>query len=147
MSQLIKGDLGGSKTAVCRTRRSHSSNGNHYAVTIVYNRKEFTTSRKLFTQLELLKVQMTRFGTEWSDIVAIEIKESTNVLHLHTYCTCLRSPWVQPTTPWRYDIKKLRYDPQIWLKYITKHDSNKYAIEQRETLSKLYLTDINSLFL
>lgn len=131
--------------AAPQARRSRLTNG--YAVTIVYNRKQFITSAKLFNKLQKLKDSMSKYGTEWSNYVAIEIKDTTNVLHLHTYCTCTRSPWVKHNSPWNIQLKPITPGTeQYWIKYLNKHDACQYAIEQRETLSQFYLQDINNLF-
>lgn len=126
-------------------RRSRSNTG--YAVTIVYNVKRFVSVTELYLKLNDLKVKLSKYGTEWSDNIAIELKDTTNVLHLHTYCTCTRSPWVKPETGWNIQLKKIKPDTeQFWIKYINKYDPHPCAIQQRETLSQLYLTPVDSLF-
>ena len=121
-----------------QTRRSRNSNG--YKVTIVYNVKQYISASELYLKLAELKVQLSKYGCEWSSIVGIELKDTTNVLHLHTYVTCLRSPWVKPCKGWNIQVAQLTYDPQIWLSYCEKYSQKKPAIEQREWLSKYYLT-------
>lgn len=122
-------------------------NTKYYIFTLVHNTKIYTSSTELHQVLKQV-VNTTKYSPEWSSIIGIEIKEQSNVLHLHTFVTCHRKPWT-PSIP-GYNLQYKEFPPNdivAILNYITKHDPHPCAIQQREQLSKLYLTPINQLYI
>ncbi len=132
--------------AIVPQARRQSSCSNGYLITIVYNKIQFISSEDLLNRLKLLKKQLLKYGAEWSSFIGIELK-GNNVLHLHTYASFIRSPWVKHSNPFNIQLKRItKGDEQRVISYILKDDPSACAIQQRETLSNHYLTNINQLY-
>lgn len=109
-------------------------------VTIVRNGNAFVTLEELMNSLKILKGQLVKYGTEWSDNVAYEMKKNS-VLHLHTICSCQRAPFYKSPIGWNIQLKTIRHlrDVPHVISYINKC-KNQYDgdILQLERASYIY---------
>lgn len=116
-----------------QTRRSR-----FYIVTLVYNPNEYVSKADLDARLCIIKEYMSKYGAEWSDHVGYELKR--NVIHLHTICSCQRSPWIRPIKGWNIQLKEFpESDYMKVVDYIEKQDQHECAVDQRFMESWLYL--------
>ncbi len=106
-------------------------------LTITYNRKTFLSLNELNQVFDGIKLSMRKYSAEWSDNVGYELKR--NILHLHTICSCTRSPWIQPIHGYNIQLKNFPQEAyHIVVKYILKESQNPVAIQQREYQSYVY---------
>lgn len=127
------------KRKASQTRRSRL-----YIVTIRRNVVEFLSLSELNAMFEEVKDKLRRYGTEWSSFIGYEL-DKRNVLHLHTYCSCISAPWYPPTKGWNVQLKEFPHEdsPKV-IRYITKEGCNKVAIQQRELDSYIYVDQARS---
>ncbi len=134
------------KAKASQTRRSRLHLGKYYLVTLRWNRKEFISCEALMGKFINVLEYLAKYGTEWSDNIGFELTKG-NVLHLHTYCYCQTAPWYKSSEGWNVNFKEFpECDTRYVIDYIKKCDQSKPAIQQRETVSRLYNTHIESMF-
>lgn len=111
-----------------------------YLVTITYNPTIFISKDFLDSKFDDVVSKLRKYQTEWSCFKGYELKRNT--LHMHTICSCQRSPWYQPSKNWNVQLKNFpEADYDNVVRYIQKQDQTIAAIQQREYESYLYNTE------
>lgn len=112
--------------------------GRYYLVTIRKNTKEFVSRHELNLMYIEVQNKLSKYDTEWSNFISYELTKS-NVMHVHTYCSCLKSPWIK--SPINWNINLLMF-PSVDLKkvinYLNKDGQHPCAQQQREYESYYY---------
>jgi len=78
-------------------------------VTIVKNGSEFTSLSTLYQMYLNVRAKLQKYNCEWSDNIGYELKKN-NVIHLHTYVSCERSPFIKQIYGWNIQLKQFPID-------------------------------------
>lgn len=127
-----------------QTRRSR-----FILVTIVRNGNSYVSIDEINDIYKRMIVQMSKYGVEWSDNIGYELKKN-NVIHMHTMCSCERSPFFKSPIGWNVQLKTIKDISEVpkVLDYINKC-KNQYDgdIMQLEAASYYYTKPIGEVFI